>query len=304
MPASGREAVTVVGLGPMGQQIVRTYLAAGFAVTVWNRTAGKADGLGARRADSVTEAVAAAELIVLSLTHYDAMDDILESVDLTGKVVVNLSSDSPQRTRRGAAFVRARGGEFLAGGVMAQPPELAGPDAYIFYSGPAEVFEARRELLRPLAAAEYLGVDDGLAQVYYQAMLALFLPLLLGYEQALAIIDRSGSEIDRFVPYAQRSLGSVGELYAAWAGTARDGGLDEPAYLRMMAAGARHVMATGVEAGVDGLLAEAVSSYWERSLGASESTFQVMRGVHAVSAPDPSLGNGSVENTTSTATSK
>ncbi|MGY0502242.1 imine reductase family protein [Nocardia sp. FBN12] len=192
--------------------------------------------------------------------------------------MVNLSSDSPQRTRAGAAFVRARGGEFLAGGVMAQPEELAGPSAYIFYSGPAAVFESQRELLRPLAAAEYLGADDGAAQVYYQAMLALFLPLLLGYEQALAIIDRSGSEIARFLPFAQRSLGSVGDLYAAWAGMAEAGGLADPGYLRMMGAGARHVVATSAAAGVDTALAESVSSYWERAIGRRASTFQVLRG--------------------------
>ena len=280
MPASGTaaDAVTVIGLGPMGQQIVRTYRAAGFTVTVWNRTPGKADGLGAQRAETVADAVAASELLVLSLTHYDAMDEILGSVDLTGKVVVNLSSDSPQRTRQGAAFVRARGGEFLAGGVMAQPQELAGPAAYVFYSGPAAVFEAQRELLRPLAKMEYLGPDDGAAQVFYQAMLALFLPLLLGYEQALAIIDRSGSAMARFMPYAQRSLGSVGELYAAWTATAQDGGSADPAYLRMMVAGARHVVATGAAVGVDTVLAETVSSYWDRAAAAPASTFEVFRG--------------------------
>ncbi|MGC4988689.1 NAD(P)-dependent oxidoreductase [Nocardia salmonicida] len=280
MPAPDRaaDAVTVIGLGPMGQQIVRTYLDAGFTVTVWNRTPGKAQGLGAQLAETVADAVAAAELVVLSLTHYDAMDEVLGSLDLTGKVVVNLSSDSPQRTRRGAAFVRARGGEFLAGGVMAQPHELAGPAAYIFYSGPPEVFEDRRESLRPLAEMEYLGADDGAAQVFYQAMLALFLPLMLGYEQALAIVDRSGSSIDRFVPYAQRSLGSVAELYAAWAETADDGVPADPAHLRMMAAGARHVVATGAAVGVDTVLAESVSSYWERAVGAPESTFRIFRG--------------------------
>ncbi|MFJ2666173.1 hypothetical protein ACIO14_17670 [Nocardia fluminea] len=30
------------------------------------------------------------------------------------------------------------------------------------------VFEAQRELLRPLAAVKYLGPDDGAAQVFYQ----------------------------------------------------------------------------------------------------------------------------------------
>ncbi|MEU4320905.1 hypothetical protein AB0F85_29060 [Nocardia fluminea] len=80
------------------------------------------------------------------------------------------------------------------------------------------------------------------------------------------------------MPYAQRSLGSVGELYAAWAATAQDGGSADPAYLRMMVAGARHVVATGAAVGVDTVLAETVSSYWERAAAAPASTFQVFRG--------------------------
>jgi 3-hydroxyisobutyrate dehydrogenase-like beta-hydroxyacid dehydrogenase len=72
--------VTVIGLGPMGQAMVRAFLAAGHPVTVWNRTAARADELvaaGARRAATVAEAVAANELVVLSLTDYRAMYDIL-----------------------------------------------------------------------------------------------------------------------------------------------------------------------------------------------------------------------------------
>ena len=45
--------VTLIGLGPMGQAMVRTLLAAGHPVTVWNRTPSRADALvaeGATRA--------------------------------------------------------------------------------------------------------------------------------------------------------------------------------------------------------------------------------------------------------------
>ncbi|WP_309138600.1 NAD(P)-dependent oxidoreductase [Nocardia cyriacigeorgica] len=286
---SATRSVTVIGLGPMGQAIARAYLDDGVAVTVWNRTAAKTDAmvdLGAIRADSVADALAASEVIVLSLTHYEAMYDVLTPVadQLNGKVVVNLSSDSPENTRRAAAWVRSRCGRFLAGGVMAQPAELAGPTAYVFYSGPEEVFDKHRDLLRPLGVPEYLGSDDGLAQLYYQAMFALFTPLLLGYEQAMAIIERSGSEISRFLPYAQRSLGSVAELYAAWSGRAEAGDWGDLAHLRMMDAGARHVVETGAAAGVDTTLAETVSAYWRRAIAESVEagtpipTFRLFRG--------------------------
>lgn len=284
-----RQQVTVIGLGPMGQAMVRQFLAAGVEVTVWNRSPEKTDiavEFGARQAETVAEALDASPVIVVSLTEYAAMYDVLGQAPdrLSGKVIVNLSSDSPENTRRGADWVRAHGGEFLSGGVLAQPEGLAGPEAYVFYSGPQPAFEERADLLRHLAEPEYLGVEDGLAQLYYQAVLAIFLPNLLAYEQALAMIDRSGEPIDRFLPYAQRSMGSMSELYAGVTAMAAAGGTDL-AHLRMMDAGAQHVVETSEAVGVDPALAHAVREYWRRALAESERggepvpTYQLLRGI-------------------------
>ncbi len=102
--------VSVIGLGPMGQAMVRALMAGGHAVTVWNRTPARADELvaeGARRAATPAEAIGAAPLVILSLTDYQAMYDIfgaiesIESADvLAGKVIVNLSSDTPEQSRQ------------------------------------------------------------------------------------------------------------------------------------------------------------------------------------------------------------
>jgi 3-hydroxyisobutyrate dehydrogenase-like beta-hydroxyacid dehydrogenase len=109
--------VTVIGLGPMGRAMARALMDGGHPVTVWNRTPSRADELvagGATRTPTPADAVAAADLVVLSLTDYQAMYDILDpptglAVNLTGKVVVNLSSDTPQRTRDAAVWARDRG---------------------------------------------------------------------------------------------------------------------------------------------------------------------------------------------------
>ncbi|SUA74242.1 2-hydroxy-3-oxopropionate reductase [Nocardia otitidiscaviarum] len=288
MPPQTRR-VTVIGLGPMGQAMVRRFLAAGLEVTVWNRSTDKADAmveLGARRAATVADALDASPVAVLSLTRYGAMYDVLGQAPhrLGGSVIVNLSSDAPESTRRGASWVRAHGGQFLTGGVMAQPEELGTPSAYVFYSGPPEVFDAQRELLELLAATEYLGADEGLAQLYYQAMLAMFLPGLLAYEQALAMIDRSGESIDRFLPFAQRSMGEMSDFYAEVTAMARLGGFADPGHLRMMDAGAQHVVEASEAVGVDAGLAQAARVFWRKALaaGAQEgepvSTYRILRG--------------------------
>ncbi|MGW0183695.1 NAD(P)-dependent oxidoreductase [Nocardia sp. NPDC003345] len=282
-------SVTVIGLGPMGRAMVESLRAAGRAVTVWNRSPEKADAMaefGAERAHTVAQALDAGEVIVVSLTDYAAMYEVLEpAVDhLPGKVVVNLSSDSPAETGAAQAWVSARGGRFLAGGVMADSAGVGGADAYIFYSGPREVFDTCAEVLRPLGRPEYLGADIRTAQLYYQAVLAMFQSGLLAFEQALAMIERSGEPIERFLPYAQRSMGDMTELYTAVAAMAATGGWRDIGHLRMMTAGARHVVQTTAAAGVDTELSRAVHSHWDRALAASRqagvpvSTFQLLRG--------------------------
>lgn len=295
-------SVTVIGLGPMGQSMVTAFLAAGFDVTVWNRTAAKADAmvqLGATRADTVAEALDANAVVVLSLTHYDAMYAVLGPAadHLRGKIVANLSSDSPAKARSGAAWAVGHGAQFLSGGFMSQGDDITHPLSYLFVSGPAPVFAATEELLTTLSPLEYLGADYGLSQVFYQALLTLFHPMLLAFEQAMATIERSGQDIDRFTPYAQRAMDSFKDFIVSFTVAAKSGGWGELAALRMMDAGAQHVIEASEDVGVDATLAHAAQGLWRKAIAASEAagepvpTYRLIRDAaaeaEATQAPTP-----------------
>ncbi|WP_328389684.1 NAD(P)-dependent oxidoreductase [Nocardia sp. NBC_00416] len=275
MSQQNSRSVSVIGLGPMGRAMVRALLAAGTEVTVWNRSAEKADAmaaLGAKRAATIAEALDANEVIVLSLTHYAAMYDVLGGATdrLPGKVIANLSSDSPDNARKGAGWVRSHGAEFVSGGFMSAGDNIAHPASYVFYSGPRAVFEAHAELLLPLSPQEYLGEDDGLAQVFYQALLITFHPWMLAFDQALAVIERSGNDIDQFLPYAQRSSAAYPFFMAEWAAAAKNGGQGDLAAFQMMDAGAQHIIDASEEVGVDATLSHAAQGLWRRARAVSE----------------------------------
>ncbi|WP_030157043.1 NAD(P)-dependent oxidoreductase [Glycomyces sp. NRRL B-16210] len=278
MSEKTKPSVTVIGLGPMGRATVKVLLDAGHPVTAWNRTRPKLDAiaeLGARPADTVAEALAASDTILLSLIHYDAMYGVLEQgpADLTGKTIVNLSSDSPEQTRKGAAWVTARGGDFLTGAYMTQSDDLQHTASRLYVSGPEPLFDAHRDLLETLVpATHHLGEDHGLAQVYYQAALARFHAFLASFEQALAIVEASGADIDRFVAFATESPESDVDFMRYFAEAVKQGGWGDVANLEMMHAGAQHVIDTAEEVGVDADLTRAVQRYYRRALDASEQT--------------------------------
>jgi 3-hydroxyisobutyrate dehydrogenase-like beta-hydroxyacid dehydrogenase len=270
--------VTVIGLGPMGQAMVRAFLAAGHPVTVWNRTASRADDVvaaGAVRAATPAEAVSASPLVVLSLTHYAAMYEILGGVGdaLAGKVVANLSSDSPQASRDAAAWLAERGAELLVGGIMVPAPAVGTDASYVFYSGPRSVFEAHEPVLRVIGRPEYRGEDPALAQLFYQALLAVFLTSLAGELQAAALVASAGVRAKELMPFVRETL----ELAAAYVDeTAQH--VDERSYpgdlstATMMGATADHIVTASRAAGLDTVLPEAVKSLYDRAIAAGHGS--------------------------------
>lgn len=109
MAGGNSSPVTVVGLGPMVAALAEAFLEAGHPTTVWNRSANKADVLvakGATRAATVAEAVAANTLVVICLSDYEAVHRLLDPLGdaLSGKVLANLGSGTPEEARDAAAW--------------------------------------------------------------------------------------------------------------------------------------------------------------------------------------------------------
>ncbi|GAA1711479.1 NAD(P)-binding domain-containing protein [Isoptericola hypogeus] len=269
--------VTVIGLGPMGQAMARTLLAAGHPVTVWNRTSARADGVvadGAVLAPTALEAVLASDLVVLSLTDYQAMYDVLDgaAAALAGRTIVNLSSDTPARTREAAAWAASHGAGFLTGGVMTPAPMVGTEEAFVYYSGPEELLERHHDALARIGRPRYLGADPGLAQLMYQAQLDVFLTSLSALMHATALVGSAGVPARDFLPEAHALLGSIPAMLEAAEspGEQIDAGR-HPGHLStatMMGATADHVVAASEAAGIDLALPRAVQAHYRKAIDA------------------------------------
>ncbi|UVS79077.1 NAD(P)-dependent oxidoreductase [Actinokineospora sp. UTMC 2448] len=264
--------LTLIGLGPMGQAMVGRYLDAGYRVTVWNRTASRADGLvarGAVRAETAADAVAANKLVLLSLTDYKAMYDILDGVDVAGRVIVNLSSDTPADSVKAAAWLAERGAELVVGGVMV-PAQLVGEEpAYVFYSGPRAVFDEHVETLRVIGRPDYMGAEHGLAQLFYQAQLDVFLTSLAVTLHASALIEAAGVDPKVLGPYLAETFTTMPMYFEeTFEHIARGEHPGDEANILMMGATAEHVVGASEQAGVDTALPAAVASLYERAIAA------------------------------------
>jgi 3-hydroxyisobutyrate dehydrogenase-like beta-hydroxyacid dehydrogenase len=211
-------AVTVLGLGLMGQALAGAFLAAGHATTVWNRTPSKADDLvtrGAELADSAADAVAASPLVVVCVTDYRAARELLEPIGtaLEGRVLVNLTSGTSQDARQTAEWAARHGAAYLDGAIIAIPEAIGTPEAVVFYSGPRSAFDRHEPRLQALAAATtHLGEDHGLSSLYDVAVLSLMWNILNGFVHGAALLGATGVDATTFAPVARQ----VTETVAGW----------------------------------------------------------------------------------------
>jgi 3-hydroxyisobutyrate dehydrogenase-like beta-hydroxyacid dehydrogenase len=273
--------VTVIGLGPMGRAMVTTLMKAGHPVTVWNRTPSRAAELvraGAALAPTPSDAVKASKLVILSLTDYPAMYDILgdSSGVLAGKVLVNLSSDTPAASREAAAWAAERGASFLTGGVMVPAPMVGTEAAYVYYSGPEALLPGHESVLRLLGAPRYVGPDPGLAQLWYQAQLTVFLTALSGLLQAAALVNAAGVPLGSFLPEALDTFAGIPAMLEGGRELAKslETGVHpgDLSTVLMMGATADHIVRTSETLGIDVRMVEAVKSHYERAIAAGHGT--------------------------------
>ncbi|WBB56691.1 NAD(P)-binding domain-containing protein [Verrucosispora sp. WMMD573] len=224
-------STTFLGLGAMGSALANAALDAGHRIVAWNRTGHRAHGLGARGAtivDSVEKAVAGRGAVVVCLFDAASVREVLETVatDLAGRIVINLTTTTPEQSRDLARWAGQCGIDLLDGAILAVPETIGGPESVIFYSGSAEGFAQHRLLLDLWGESSYLGPDPGMAALYDTAMLAGMYAMFAGFLHGAAMVSSEGVPAGDFVRRQAPFLAAMTEQLADYAAT-----IDEQDYL-------------------------------------------------------------------------
>jgi 3-hydroxyisobutyrate dehydrogenase len=209
--------IGVCGMGKMGAAIARRLMSVGHELTVWNRDPAKMAPLvaeGAASAATPAELAAVVQLAITVVLDGSALDKVyrgsqgLLSANLTGKLVVDMSTVLPEEEAAiGAEVVRA-GGSFVecpVSGTVA--PARDGKLFGLAGGTDADVAQARPVLEQLCRRVEHVGaVGAGAGMklainlpliVYWQALgeaLSLCKPLGLSPERMIDILgDTSGA---------------------------------------------------------------------------------------------------------------
>ncbi|MEU6613520.1 NAD(P)-binding domain-containing protein [Streptomyces sp. JL1001] len=273
-----RTAVTVIGLGQMGSALAAALLDRGHPITVWNRSAEKAQSLvarGARQAATSEEAVAASPLIIVCVLDYDALHATLDPAagSLAGKSLVNLTSGSPEQAQEAAAWARSHAADYLDGAILTTPPGVGSPEMMFLYSGSPTVLDAHRPVLEALGDPLHLGAEPGLASLYDAALLGLMWSTMTGWLHGTALVGAERIEATAFTPVAVRWLSAVTGFMTTYA-TQVDAGHypGDDATVDVQIATIDHLLHAAAARGLDNALPELLKATMERTRDAGHGS--------------------------------
>ncbi len=205
MTEKATRQIAFLGTGLMGAPMTRRLLAAGFAVTVWNRDASKAEPLaaaGAQLANSPAAAVKDADVVFTMLSDGPAVEDVLfvkGAADALkkGAVVIDTSSIAPPMARDHAIRLAQLGIAHVdapvSGGVVgAEAGTLA-----IMAGGDADIVEDLAEVFAPLGRVTHVG-PSGAGQICKLANQQIVAITIGAVAEAMMLVEAGGASREKF----------------------------------------------------------------------------------------------------------
>jgi 2-hydroxy-3-oxopropionate reductase len=163
--------VGFIGLGMMGNPMSKNLLKAGFGLTVWNRTPSKMKEiveLGAKPTGSAKEVAQKSDVTITMLSGPSDVEEVILGKNgvleglRSGSVVIDMSTISPEASRRVAAAVAKTGAKMLDAPVGGSVGVAAAAALTIQVGGEKQVFEAHRDILAAMGKNIFYIGDNGM----------------------------------------------------------------------------------------------------------------------------------------------
>ena len=192
--------IAVLGTGLMGAPMARNLARAGHRVTVWNRSAEKAQALSdiARVADSPAQAASGAEVVLSMLMDGRATQQVLRhqgaiEASAPNALILNMGSVDPATDRDLATYARSLGRRYLDAPVSGGVAGAGAATLAVLVGGEAADFDAAAPVLAALGRATHLG-PSGAGQVAKLANQLIVATTIGAVAEAFRLAESAGCD--------------------------------------------------------------------------------------------------------------
>lgn len=200
--------IAFLGLGTMGAAMAANLARAGFAVTAWNRTPGRAPGLGAigvTSAATPADAAATAEIVVVCVSDTPDVEAILFGEDgavegaREGTLVIDCSTIAPSGSWDFAARLRQRGLTMIDAPVSGGSEGARNATLTIFVGGEAEDVERGRPVLEAMGRTITHVGPIGAGQAVKAVNQVILAGTYLGVAEGIVLAIKAGLDVEQVI---------------------------------------------------------------------------------------------------------
>ncbi len=189
-----------IGLGLLGLPMATNLVDAGHALTVYNRTASKADPLVARGATRATDAIeAASEIVVTSLWDGPVVEELITPAFLarmSGGVHVSTTTMAPEVSIRLGRLHAEHGVGFVESPIFGRPEAAQARQLNVPYAGVAEHKARAQPVLTAMGAANIFDLGERLGAALATKLAGNFMIVsaVRSFTEALEMAKHAGAD--------------------------------------------------------------------------------------------------------------
>lgn len=198
-----KHSVGFIGMGHMGRAMAHRLLDAGYHLVVYDRTREKAEQLAQRGADvaqSPHDLAARCDVVMSCVTDDEALNEVMFGDDgaLAGvsnvSTLVDLSSVSPNASRRLHAAAQEKGAEMIDAAVSGSVPQVEQGSLVIFVGGEQETYQQCKSLLEALGKSIFHMGPSGMGTTMKLVVNTLLGVGMQALAEAIALGGKAGLE--------------------------------------------------------------------------------------------------------------
>lgn len=205
-----------IGTGNMGLPIARNLIHAGFALTVYNRTAEKAKELvneGAKLATKPTNVITSGATIITMLANDQALEEIvfgqngIAAALGPNEIHISMSTVAPTTTRKIYEEHKRKGTPFIAAPVFGRPDAAAAKKLWICTAGASDTKNKVKEILQSIGQGIYdYGEEPSAANVVKLSGNFLIMAAMEAMGETFAYLEKNGLDSKKFAEMISQTL--------------------------------------------------------------------------------------------------
>jgi 3-hydroxyisobutyrate dehydrogenase len=192
-----------IGMGHMGSHMAKRLLDADYQVTVYDRTREKAKALGQRGAQvaqTPKDLAANCQVVLVCVTDDEAQHDVMFGPEgalagtHAGSVIIDLSTVSPDASRRLYQAAREQGVPMIDAAVSGSVPQVDQGSLVIFVGGEHQTFEQCTPMLEVLGNTSFYMGASGMGTTMKLVVNTLLGVGMQALAEAIALGEKAGVE--------------------------------------------------------------------------------------------------------------